>query len=64
MAPSEAKKKANAKYIEEKTETIYIRVPKGDKDAIKDFAAQNNESVNQFVIRLIKEAMENGKNSK
>ncbi len=61
MAPSDAKRKANAKYLKEKTEALTIRVPKGEKESLKAYAATKKESLNHFVIRAIKETMERDK---
>lgn len=58
MAISESQKKAAAKYINEKTDEIKLRVPKGQKEIIKNHATSNNESMNEFIIRAIREAME------
>lgn len=37
---------------------IALFVPIGQKEVIKDFAAQNGESINAFINRIIREAME------
>lgn len=58
MAASEAQKRASKKYNEDKVESIYVRVPKGEKDVIKAHAETKGESVNEFVIRAIRETME------
>ena len=58
MAASEAQKRATKKYIDEKTESIYVRVPKGQKESIKKHAESTGESVNEFVVRAIRETME------
>ena len=55
---SEARKKANDKYLTEKVDEIKVRVPKGNKDVIKAHAETHGESVNAFVNRAIDEAME------
>lgn len=54
---TEAKKRANTKYLTETVEDVKIRVPKGQKAVIKDHAAKQNESMNQFVLRAIDETM-------
>ena len=54
---SEAKKKANSKYDKKAYDKFLVRVPKGEKSLIADFAAKQGESVNGFVNRLIREAM-------
>ena len=50
---SEARKKANRKYEEEKTESIRFRVPKGKKEKIQQCAEENGESVNAMLNRLV-----------
>ncbi len=57
MPASESQKKASLKYNQTKVDTIYVRVPKGEKEAIKEYAEAHGESVNEFVIRAIKETM-------
>ena len=56
---TDARRKATAKYLHETVEDIRIRVPKGEKAKIKAHAESQNESMNQFVIRAIAEAMQN-----
>lgn len=58
MTVSEAQKKAIKKYQTEKTDEFKIRVAKGRKDLIKAYAEKHGESLNQFVVRLINEAMQ------
>ena len=55
---TEAQKRAAEKYLREAVEDIRIRVPKGEKAKIKAHAESQNESMNQFVIRAIAEAMQ------
>ncbi|MCI6092354.1 hypothetical protein MR781_07430 [bacterium] len=55
---TEARKRANEKYLKETVEDIRIRVPKGQKAVIKAHADRQQESMNQFVIRAINETME------
>lgn len=55
---TDARKKANEKYLRETVEDIRIRVPKGEKAKIQAHATSTGESVNAFVIRAINEAME------
>ena len=47
---TESQKKANKKYIEEKTDTIYLRVKKGLKADIKKAADKRNMSVTAFIV--------------
>ena len=44
-----------------KFDEIKIRVPKGEKDHIKEYAESMGESVNVFINRAIKELMEREK---
>ncbi len=55
---TEARKKANEKYLKESVEDIRIRVPKGDKAKVQAHAATMGESMNSFVVRAIDETME------
>lgn len=55
---TEARRRASAKYLHETVEDIRIRVPKGKKEIIRTHAANQGESMNQFVVRAIDEAME------
>lgn len=51
----------NKKYADAydaKMDRLLIRMPKGQKDAIKEYAEKNGESVNGFINRLIAEALE------
>lgn len=55
---TKAQAKATTKYIKEKTDQIVVRVPKGQKDRIKEHAdAQGFESVNAFITDCINERM-------
>ena len=57
MAPSEAQKKATAKWQKEKVEEIKFRVPIGKKDIIKAHAENHGESVNAFLLRAAEETI-------
>ena len=57
-----ARRKANAKYLRERVDTLRIRVPKGEADLIKAHAADQGESMNGFVCRAIDEAMKRDNN--
>jgi len=57
VALSAKKKETNDKYLQQ-LEDIKIRVPKGYREIIKQFASkQGYQNVNQFVISLINEKM-------
>lgn len=64
MAYTEAQKRANIKYLKEKTDDIRIRVPKGKKDEYKQQAERKGESLNAYIIRLIEQDIQNDEKSK
>ncbi len=55
-----AKRKAEwqNRYIERTYDRINLTVPKGDKESIKNHAEALGESVNGFINRAIREALE------
>ncbi len=61
MTTTDAQKKATRKYIENKLDEFKIRFPKGEKDVIKEHAARQGESMNEFFIRAARETMERDK---
>ncbi len=46
------------RYIERTYDRINLTVPKGDKESIKNHAEALGESVNGFINRAIREALE------
>lgn len=50
------------KYLKEKVDTIVIRVPKGQKQVIQEFAKSRGKSLNAFVYELIQAEMSKQKN--
>lgn len=56
MPISEARRKANEKYLD-KLDEIKIRLPKGEKERIKRFAQSHGQSVNAFITELIHREM-------
>lgn len=50
---TDAQKKASIKYLAEKTDSIQIRVPKGQKEVWKSAAAARGLSLNQLLIQLM-----------
>lgn len=58
MSTTPAQRKATEKYIAEKTDELKIRVTKGKKDVIQDYAKSNGESTNAFVNRAIDETID------
>ena len=61
MPVSDAQRKAIAKYDAKKYEYCTVKVKKGTKELIRDFAAARGESVNGFITRAIAETMEREK---
>lgn len=53
MAYSEAQKKAVKKYNEKAYDEIKVRVKKGNKKIIQDYAKAKDETVNQLINRLL-----------
>ena len=55
---SPARIRANNKYNAKAYDRISLAIPKGQREVIKAHAAACGESVNAFIIRAIKEAMQ------
>lgn len=53
MAYNEAQKRATMKYQKENLEQIAIRVPKGDRAALKTAAEEAGESMALFIINAV-----------
>lgn len=47
---TEAQKRASIKYMQEKTDDIRLRVPKGTKELWKEEAEKRGQSMTQFVL--------------
>ena len=58
MAYSDAQKVATARYNKKAYDRIEIKVKKGRKQEITDFALKQNKSVTQFIVEAIDKAME------
>lgn len=58
MAISDAQRRAVAKYNAENYDRIELRVNKGKKQAIKDHAASQSMSLNEYVNAAIDEKMD------
>ncbi|RKJ79161.1 hypothetical protein D7X33_08435 [Butyricicoccus sp. 1XD8-22] len=58
MPASKAQQRAVKKYMAANYDEIKIRLSKGEKPRIQAHAAARGESVNAFIGRAIKEAME------
>jgi len=57
MAYSDAQKEATARYNKKAYDRIEIKVKKGRKQKIVEYAANQKKSVNQFIIELIEKEM-------
>ncbi len=55
MAYTEAQKRAIIKYISEKTDDIWLRVPKGLKEKYRMETEKRGTSMTQFIISAIDE---------
>ena len=53
MTYSESQKKAVKKYNEKAYDEIKLRVKKGNKEIIQNYASSNNETVNGMINRLL-----------
>lgn len=58
MAYSEAQKEATARYNKKAYDRIDVVVPKGKREAIKNFAAAHGTSMNKFINDAIDRAMQ------
>lgn len=45
------------KYLKEKVDTFVVRVPKGQKEEIKEYAKSKNKSLNAYISELIEKDM-------
>lgn len=61
MAYTEAHKRAYKKWQSEKVDDLRIRVPKGQREVIREHATSQGEAINAFVLRAIAETMERDK---
>lgn len=57
MPTTKAQIRANTKYQKKAYDSIFVRVPKGNKAVIENHAASQEESINGFVNRAINETM-------
>ena len=57
MAKTEKQQQAADKYLKEKVEEFKVRVPKGEKEKIQDFAKAKGQSLNAFVVSCIRKEM-------
>lgn len=50
---TDARKRANIKYIKDKTDDIRLRVPKGTKERWQAAAAERGISMTRYVVDLV-----------
>lgn len=58
MMVSWSKRAASARWDRNHYDNMTLRVPKGQREKIKEHATTNSESMNGFVRRAIRELME------
>lgn len=58
MAYTEAQKRANIKYMREKTDDIRLRVKKGLKEKYKQEAEKRGMSMTQFIISCVEKEID------
>ena len=51
--------KYNNEYNKRTYDRINLTVPKGYREVIRDAANANGESVNEFILRLVRDEIEN-----
>lgn len=59
MSVTKAQIKATKKYQQKSYDAIHFRVPKGKREEIQNFAAENGETVNGMLLRLVEKEMKN-----
>ena len=58
MATTKAQQRATNKYQRAHYDRINLLVPKGQRDAFRAHAQESGESLNGFIMRAIREAIE------
>lgn len=58
MTVSKAQMRATAKYEKSNYDKILLRLTKGEKDKYQMYAKSKDESLNGFIVRAMKEAMQ------
>lgn len=58
MPQSDAQRRAKSKYNAKAYDILSLRLKKGERDKVKQFAEAHGESLNGFAVRVIREAME------
>lgn len=55
MAMSEARKRANARYIAKNLENVAVRYPRGTRTKIHVLATKAGESMAEYILKAVKE---------
>lgn len=63
MTVSKAQQKATNKYIKSNYARINVTIPKAEKEIIKKFAQQANESVNSYIHNAINMRIQSEQNN-
>ncbi len=58
MGQTPAQLAASKKYHQEKLDELKLRVPKGNKERIREHAKAQGESTNAFIYRAVNETIE------
>lgn len=58
MTVSKAQMRATAKYEKSNYDKILLRLTKGEKDKYQMYAKSKDESLNGFIVRAMREAMQ------
>jgi uncharacterized protein (DUF1778 family) len=61
MAYSDAQKEATARYNKKTYDRIEIKVRKGQKEKIVQYAARQGKSTTQFIVELVEKEMRSKK---
>lgn len=57
MTVSKAQIRAVQKYVSKNYDRLELRLPKGNRDSVKEHAEKMGESLNQFLVRAVMETM-------
>ena len=61
MSTVEARRRAHNKYQAEKVDVIYVRVPRGKKEILLNYANKKGVSVNSLINNLINKELDESK---
>lgn len=61
---TDAQKNASIKYLDEKTDSIQIRTPKGTKERWREAATAAGTSLNRYIMDAVEEKLKSTPNEK